>query len=416
MNSMYWHQKHVTGWGRLRCRILVVFLALALAGALAPARSQAASQDYEYLRLLTEALHEISTKYVWQKGEKEMLQGALRGMVNSLDPDSSYLSPQEYKAFQAGHKGPVAEGGLELVMKDNLLTVVSVLDGGPGDRAGVLPGDHILKIDGKLMRNLTSQEGAGRFQGSPGTKLKLQVLRNGMIKPLDLEITLEPLSPGRVSSRTIQDSYEYIRIPYFTDDTPKELTAALKQTRRSPTPIKGVVLDLRNNARGTVEQAIRTASVWLGEREIVATKGRTGNEEHYTGKAREQAAKQLPPLVVLVDQGTARAAEIVAAALHDQGAGSLLGVKTFGLCGLTKVMPLDDGSALVMTVAQCYTPKGVKITGKGLEPDVTVKTPEAGEAAPPTKPLPAEQDPWVHQAVEILKTGKSAPIAKQSAS
>ena len=408
---MTW-QQNVTGWGRLRRKILVALLVLSLAGVLTPAASLAVPQDYEYLRLLAEALHEISTKYVWQKSEKGMLQGALRGMVNSLDPDSSYLSAPEYKEFQAGQKGPRAEAGLELVMKDNLLTVVSVLDGGPADRAGLKPGDHILKIDGKLMRNLTTQEGVRRFQGSAGTKLKVQALRNNMVKPLDLTIILEPMGPGKVSSQVIQDHYEYIRVPFFTDNTPRELGDVLKQARRKAA-FKGVILDLRNNARGTMEQAVRTGGVWLGEKEIVVTKGRTGDEERFVGKGREQAVRQPFPTVILVDQGTARAAEILAAALHDHDAGWLLGTKTFGLCGLTKVFPLEDGSALVMTVAQCYTPKGVKITGKGLDPDVAAKTPEGAEAAAkPPKTLPPDQDPWVFQAVEVLKAGKPTRVAQ----
>ena len=412
---MAW-QQNVTGWGRLRRRILVALLVLALAGVLAPATSLAVPQDYEYLRLLAEALHEISTKYVWQKSESGMLEGALRGMVNSLDPDSSYLSPQEYKEFQAGQKGPRAEAGLELVVKDNLLTVVSVLDGGPADRAGLKPGDHILKIDGKLMRNLTTQEGVRRFQGNAGTTLKLQVLRNNLVKPLDLTVILEPMGPGKVSSQIIQDHYEYIRVPFFTDNTPRELADALKQARRRQPPVKGVILDLRNNARGTLEQAVRTGGVLLGEKEIVASKGRTGDEELFVGKGREQAVRQPFPTVILVDQGTARAAEIVAAALHDHSAGWLLGTKTFGLCGLTKVFPLEDGAALVMTVAQCYTPKGAKITGKGLDPDVAAKTPEGPEAAAaqPPKTLPPDQDPWVFQAVEILKAGKPTQVAQSN--
>lgn len=407
-------QKNLRSRAGRRPWLGLVLLALLLAGwSAAPAG--AAAQDYESLRLLTEALHEISTKYVWPKSEQGMIDGALRGMVNSLDPDSSFLTPQEYKELQEGHQAPAAEAGLDLVVKDNLLTVVSVLDGGPAARAGLKPEDHLLKINGKLMRNLTTQEGMRHFQGSPGTTVKLQVLRNGLVKPLDLTITLEPVGPGKITTTVIQDAYLYLRVPSFSDDTPGQLATALKQAKRQLSPLKGLILDLRNNARGSLEQAVRTGGVLLGDKEIVATKDRRGEVQSYQGKAREQVLKPLPPLVVLVDQGTGRAAEIVAAALRDHGAGWLLGSKTFGLCGLTKVFPLKDGSALVMTVAQCYTPHGYKISGKGLEPEVTAKVPEAtaAAAAQPVRPLNPQQDPWVLQAVKLLRTGKRGQVAKQ---
>lgn len=379
----------------------------------------AATQDYDSLRLLTEAFYEISQKFVAKKSEEEMIYGSLRGLVNSLDPDSSFLTAKEYQDFLNGQKGPAAEAGLDLIIKDHLLTVVSALEGGPAFRAGLRPGDHIFKIDGKTVRNLTTQEAARRFQGKPGTTLKLQVIRNGLVKPLELTVTLEPLALGSVTSQVVQDSFGYIRIRFFTDDTPKELATALKGLQGRVPPFKAVILDLRNNARGTMEQAVRTASLFLGDKEIVATKGRPPQtEQTYEGKARELVFKPALPMVVLVDQGTARAAEILAAALKDQTQAVLLGAKTMGLCGLTKVLPLQDGSALIITVSQCYTSKGEKIQGKGLEPEVAGKTPAPGEQAAKDfskSPLP-EQDPWVLQAVEFLKAGKPGRVAKKDGS
>ena len=156
-------------------QIFLVFLTLVLAAALTLPGKAAGPQDYESLRLLTEAFYEISQKFVAKKGEEEMIYGSLRGLVNSLDPDSSFLTPKEYQEYLSGDKGPVAEAGLELIFKDQLLTVVSALDGGPAFRAGLRPGDHILKIDGKPVRNLTTQEAARRFQGKAGNSLKLHV-------------------------------------------------------------------------------------------------------------------------------------------------------------------------------------------------------------------------------------------------
>jgi len=170
--------------------LLLIFLVLVLAAGLTRPGHSAQSQSYDSLRLFTEALFEISQKYVYPKTEEEMIYGSLRGMMNSLDPDSSFLTPQEYQDYQNGQKTPVAEAGLDLIIKDNLLTVVSAIDGGPAAKAGMQPGDHIIKIDGHLVRNLTTQEAVRRFKGAASSSIKLLVLRNGLVKPLDLAVIL----------------------------------------------------------------------------------------------------------------------------------------------------------------------------------------------------------------------------------
>ena len=394
--------------------LLLIFLVLVLAAGLTRPGHSAQSQSYDSLRLFTEALFEISQKYVHPKTEEEMIYGSLRGMMNSLDPDSSFLTPQEYQDYQNGQQTPVAEAGLDLITKDNLLTVVSAIDGGPAAKAGMQPGDHIIKIDGHLVRNLTTQEAVRRFKGAASSSIKLLVLRNGLVKPLDLAVILEPLGPGTVTTQYLKDSFAYLRVRYFNDDTPRDLEKALKSLKRHRPPVKGLVLDLRNNARGTMEQAVRTGSVLLGEKEIVSAKGRAAKTaETFQGKGRDLVFKTALPMVVLVDQGTARAAEILAGALRDQSRATLLGAKTLGLCGLTKILPLQDGSALIMTVAQCYTPKGQKIQGKGLDPEITGKAPAEQTEKKLSKPVPIDQDPWVLQAVDILTNGKPPQVAKK---
>ncbi len=365
------------------------------------------TSDYEALRLLTEALNEITTKAVFQKNDKELFQGTLRGMMNSLDPDCSYLSAEDYAKYQKGQQPP-AEAGMELVFKDHLLTAVSVLDGGPADRAGLKAGDHILKINGQLIRNITTQEGEQYFQGPAGKTIKVEVSRNGLVKPLNLALTLEPLGPPLIKMKTLPDGYAYLRVPYFSNDVPKVLAQDLNSLTKASPPVKGVILDLRNNARGTLEQAVRTASLFLGNQKVVTTRGqKNSSEQSYQGSDREQVLKSSIPLVVLVDQGTARAAEILAGALQYYRKGVLLGDKTYGLCGLTRVMPLQDGSALVMTVAYCYTPGGQKISGDGLKPDIEAQKPAEENTAALTVPNPEpESDPWVQQALDALKSGK----------
>lgn len=404
-----------TSRGWFSYQVFSIFLALFLVTSWTGPVAAASAQDYESLRLITEALNEISQKYVWKKGEEEIIYGSLRGLMNSLDPDSSFLTPKEYQQILSGQKEPLAEAGVDLVYKDTLLTVVAAMEGGPAWRAGLRPGDHILKIDGHLVRNLTTQEANRRFQGKAGTALNLQVLRTGLIKPLELKVTLEPLAPGGVTHKILKESYAYIRMPGFTPETVAELGKTLKLLQRHHPPLKGFVLDLRNNARGSIDLAVRGASLFIGDKEVLSARGRPPEPSQvFQGRARSEIFKPGAPLVVLVDGGTARAAEALAGALRDQYQAVLLGSKTVGLCGLTKTLPLQDGSAIVMTVAQCYTPSGQKIHGKGLEPEVAGKTPTVTTpgVTPPAK-LSPEQDPWVNQALEVLKTGKPRKVAEE---
>ena len=404
--------------GRLGRRALLILLLLILAFRPGPA-ADAATSPYDSLRLFSEALFEITQKYVYAKTDKEIIYGSIRGMMNSLDPDSAFLTPEEYQNYSRGRNEAAAEVGVDCIIKDNLLTLTAVLDGSPGAAAGLEPGDHVLKINGQTLRNLTTQEAASRFRGAPGDNLKLEVLRNGTIKPLKITVILQPLGNNTVTSKIINDSYGYVRLRYFNDATPKEFAIALQSLQKNAHPLRGLVLDLRNNARGSLEQAVRTAARLLGDKEVVTAKGRTpGSQETFQGKERELVWKAPVPMptVVLVDQGTARAAEIVAAALRDQYQTTLLGTKTLGLCGLTKVIPLQDGSALVMTMAECYTTGGQKIHGAGLEPQIQGKTPKSKdnqkEAA--LRKLPPEQDPWVQQAVEVLKGGNRPQATRKT--
>ena len=378
-------------------------------------------KTYEALRLLTDAFYEINTKYVKPKAEQEMVYGALRGMAASLDPDSSFLTPPEYRNWQAGPRASEAEAGMDLVVKDTLITALGVLEGGPAWKAGLRPGDHILKINGKPAHDLSTLQAMERFRGLAGTQIKLQVIRNNMIKPMDLTVTLGPLAVKSVSHQILPEDYAYIRIHYFDRHTAGALKALLRDLRQRTPPPKGIVLDLRNNARGAMDQAIQVGALFLGPKVVVRTKGRKPEgEQTLSGRAGQQVFARPVPMVVLVNDNTARAAEILAGALKDHQQGILLGAKTYGLAGVTRPFPLDDGSALVITVAHCYTPGGHKITGKGLEPEAAgekakaPETPAQPSAQPPAEPPSLEQDPWVKQAMEILKGGRPKSPARKS--
>ena len=239
-----------SGRGSLNRGALALFLLLVLALLVPrPLLTAETSSSYEALRLYTEALDEISQKYVHPKSEEDMIYGSLRGMMSYLDPDSSFLTPSEYKSYLDGKEAQAAEAGVEVIIKDNLALLTSVIDGGPAAAAGLKEGDHILKVNGQMVRNLTTQEMARRFQGAPGTAIKLQVLRNSAIKPLEVTVTLAPLSENTVTSRVLQDSFGYVRLRYFNEATPKEFSLALKALQKQNPGLRGLILDLRNNAR-----------------------------------------------------------------------------------------------------------------------------------------------------------------------
>lgn len=396
------------------------------------AAQAAAPQNYAPLRLLMEALHEVDQKYVGSEKNNDLIYGAIRGMVMSLDSNSSFLTPAEYQEILAGKTDPQGEAGLELTLKDNILTVIAALEGGPGWRAGVQANDHILKINDKTARNMTPMEATKKLQGAPGSTAKLQILRNGMLKPLDIAITLEKLNPVSASSQNLEDNYLYIRLKYFNDQTAEELRQILKNAlARRPSP-PGFILDLRDNARGKLEQGSKVASTFLGDSLIYYSKGRQPEQQqsHY-GKREYQVLRQKLPLVVIINDGTAEAAEIVAGALQAQGQAQLLGYKTFGKGSINNLFPLKDGSAIIITTAFCYTPKDQMIQGKGLEPDVAGPKKEAADntALPvETEPLKPKdvvdskditKDPMVIQAIQLLKrwghprlTQKAAPSLK----
>jgi carboxyl-terminal processing protease len=379
------------------------------------------SQAYAQLRLLVEALYEIDSKYVTEKKDRDLMYGAIRGLVATLDPNSSFLSPTEYQESQNGTYQPDGDAGMELSVKDNLLTVIAPAEGGPAWKAGIRADDHILKINNQPTRTLTPLEAAKKFQGPPGTKVKVQFIRTGFVKPQDLELILEKNTLESVSTYPLEDGYYYIRLRTPRERSTQELQQVLRTIQASPANRKGIILDLRNTAGGQLEEARRLASAFVGNDLIYSVKGRQAEKrQSFNGVKDYQVLKDRLPLVILVDQGTARAAEVIAGALQAQYGALLLGYKTFGDCAVSKVFPLKDGSALIVSVGYCYTPKDQLIQGKGLEPDISGPKKDsddkpAGESSaklekPKKFPDANEvmQDPLVRQALLKLKNwGKS---------
>lgn len=381
----------------------------------------ASSQAYAQLRLLVEALYEIDSKYVTEKKDRDLIYGAIRGLVTSLDPNSSFLSPTEYQESQNGVRQPDADAGMELSVKDNLLTVVAPVEGGPAWKVGIKADDHILKINNQPTRNLTPLEAAKKFQGAPGTKVKVQIIRTGFVKPQDLELTLEKNTLESVTSYPLEDGFYYIRLRTPRERSTQELQQALRSIQANSAARKGIILDLRNTAGGELEEARRLTSAFVGSDLIYSVKGRQAEKrQSFNGVKDYQVLKERLPLIILVDQGTSRAAEVMAGALQAQYGALLLGYKTFGDCAVSKAFPLKDGSALIVSVGYCYTPKDQLIQGKGLEPDISGPKKDsddkpAGESSvklEKPKKIPdaneVMQDPLVRQALLKLKNwGKS---------
>jgi len=372
----------------------------------------APANSYAQLRLLMEALHEVEQKYVGQETDADLVYGAIRGMVMALDPTSSFLTPKEYQEVTA-NKSQEGNAGLTLALKDNVLTVIAPVEDGPAWKAGVRAGDHILKLDNQSTRNLTPLEAEQRLQGEPGKKVGLNILRNGALKPLDLTVTLERPTPSTVGLEPLDNGYYYLRIRSVDQRTAAALAEALKKVQEAP-GVQGVILDLRETANGGMEQAAQAAGAFLGDKVVYYAKGRNqdSRQPHYGTKAYQTWKRRLP-LVVLIDSGTARAAEVLAGALQNSGDAVLLGYKTFGLAAIDKVFPMKDGSALIIPVAYVLTPKGHQIQGHGLEPDVAgpSKDPWEKQTAIPEKAKPKEtvearnlsQDPLIPEAIKILK-------------
>ncbi|MEW5914164.1 MAG: S41 family peptidase [Thermodesulfobacteriota bacterium] len=357
----------------------LTLVALALAGILSlvltqlnhpPARA-AGDDDYRRMRLLTEVLHQIQKKYVEDKKADDLLVQAVKGMVSSLDPHSAYLTPQEYKELQIETKGHFSGVGIVITMRDGILTVVSPIEGTPAYKAGVEAGDRVIKINGKLTKGMTLMDAVKSIRGPKGSKVTLTILREGLGKLKDIEIVRDVIPLKSVRYYLLEPGYGLIRITNFQEDTTEDVIKALKALQSQKPPLKGLIVDLRTNPGGLLTEAVNVADLFLKQGVIVSTKGREPEQEMVFRATRRTVAGDYP-LIVLVNQGSASASEIVAGALQDHKRAILLGTQTFGKGSVQTILPLEDLGALKLTTARYYTPNGKAIQAKGIKPDVEV--------------------------------------------
>ncbi|MBI3781439.1 MAG: S41 family peptidase [candidate division NC10 bacterium] len=341
----------------------------------------AVEDSYERLKVFTEVLSLIQANYVDETKPRDLIYGGIKGMLETLDPHSSFMPPDIFKEMQVETQGSFGGLGIEITVKDRQLTVVAPIEGTPADRAGLHPGDRIVKIDGKLTKDMTLMEAVKNLRGPRGTSVTLTILREESPGPFELTLVREIIDVKSVKSKDLGDGIAYIRVSSFQERTGKDLLKAIEQLGQNG--MSAMVLDLRNNPGGLLNQAVHVTDLFLDKGQlIVYTEGRIKNQDlRFSAEHGAQIPKV--PIVVLVNGGSASASEIVAGALQDWKRAVVLGTKTFGKGSVQTVIPLSDGSGLRLTTAKYFTPKGRSIHGTGLLPDIVVEVPRPTLAKAP---------------------------------
>ncbi|MBU0664567.1 MAG: S41 family peptidase [Proteobacteria bacterium] len=325
---------------------------------------------YQQLETFANVLSILQENYVDEIDARKVMEGAISGMLLSLDPHSSYLKPEDFKELQEETEGSFSGIGIEVSIEEGILTVVSPIEETPADRAGLKAKDLIIKIDGEPTQSMSPMDAIKKLRGPEGTKVILAIHREGWEELKDFTLTRATIPLHSVKDNFLEPGLAYIRITNFQSQTTKEVKEALQKLQKEH-PINGLILDLRNNPGGLLDQAVSVTDIFLDEGLVVYTKGRV-REQNMTFQAHSNGGKNLFPLVVLVNEGSASASEIVTGAIQDHKRGIIVGVKTFGKGSVQTILPLPEGAGLRMTTARYYTPNGRSIQATGITPDVVV--------------------------------------------
>ncbi|MGA3207172.1 MAG: S41 family peptidase [Syntrophales bacterium] len=346
---------------------------------------------YKNLKTFNEVLDMVQKNYVEDVDSKKLLEGAINGMMKSLDPHSTYMTAEMYKDLEMETRGSFGGIGIEITMKKDILTVVSPIEDTPAYNAGIKAGDYIIQIDGKSTKDITIMEAVKKLRGPKDSKVTVTIMREDMTKPKDFVITRSIIKIRSVKSKIYDDHIAYIRVSSFQERTADDLKKVLSDIKAKNGVLEGIILDLRNNPGGLLNQAVAVADVFLKSGVIVTTRGRTRNMETKS-VAKDDGDEPMCPIVALVNEGTASAAEIVSGALQDNGRALILGTQTFGKGSVQTVIPLEDGSALKLTTAKYYTPSGRSIQAEGIKPDIIVKYVKPSEDKEMTDDFIRERD------------------------
>ncbi|MCI5065674.1 S41 family peptidase [bacterium] len=381
-----------------RMQLSVFFLVL-IAGALllsSPLRPSAVFAEkgeepsfqplFDELKVFTDVLALVERDYVSEVEGKRLVQGAIKGMLAALDPHSGYLEPEFYQDLRVQTKGEFGGLGIEITIQDGLLVVVAPMDGSPAEKAGIQAGDKIVKIEGKFTKEFTLVDAVKRLRGPKGSPIEISILREGVPDLIDVTVIRDRIAVRSVRHRMLEPGFGYARISQFVESTGDDLQKSLRElsTSNGGKRLQGLVLDLRNNPGGLLTQAIRVADLFLREGVVVYTDGRI---EHQRQKffAQERGTEPNYPVIILVNEGSASASEIVAGALQDHGRALVLGTQTFGKGSVQTITPLANGGALTLTTALYYTKSGRSIQVTGIVPDIIME-PEIQRPEPSSPP------------------------------
>jgi carboxyl-terminal processing protease len=359
----------------------------------APGASSGSTGSYNELKRFTRAYDLARGGYVREVSVEELMNGAIKGMLEGLDPHSTFLNKEDFKEMQEATSGEFFGIGIEISTENNQLIVVAPIEDTPADKAGLKAGDLILSVDGHPTQDMTTQEAVSKIRGPKGSPVELLILHKDSKSPQNVKIVRDAIPLISVKTRFLDDDgYLWVRLTRFNDRTTQELGEALRaQAKKSS--IKGIVLDLRNNPGGLFKQSVTVSDIFLKSGGIVSMRGR-GGQILETHDAKNSSSDITCPLVVLVNQGTASASEIVAGALQDHNRAVIIGEKTFGKGSVQKIEPLGDGTAVKLTIARYYTPNGRSIQAEGIVPDLEIafETPREGAEKPLRFFGPREKD------------------------
>lgn len=357
---------------------IIAFLAGAMFGVLNSSSVLAVVKTYDDLEVFADVLNLVESNYVDEVTSKKLIEGSINGMLKTLDPHSSYMTPEIYKEMQAETEGEFGGIGIEITVEEGVLTIVAPMEDTPAWRAGIKAGDKIVKVNGESTHDMTLMDAVRKMRGKKGTVVTITVMRDGFEEPKDFTLVRDVIKVASVKSQLLPDSWGYIRIRNFSKDTSEETTKALADLKKQG--MKGLVLDLRNDPGGLLNQAVEVADLFVNKGDlIVYTKGRiqTQNMRFTAQKGADDTAL---PMVVLVNNGSASASEIVAGALQDLKRAIIVGTQSFGKGSVQTIIPLKGDAGLRLTTARYYTPSGRQIQGVGIKPDIIVEQPE--EEAP----------------------------------
>ncbi len=335
--------------------------------------AKAKGSDYESIELFTDVMAIVKKSYVEEVDTKKLVYGAINGMLSSLDPHSSFMPPDVYKEMKIDTKGTFGGLGIEITIKDGILTVISPIEDSPAYKAGIKSGDQIFKIDDKFTKDMNINDAVKRMRGAKGTRVVLTIMREGFDKPKEFPLVRDIIQIRSVRYTLLDKGYGYLRIAQFQEKTDDDLGKALKTLQdENRGPISGLVLDVRNDPGGLLDQAVKVADHFIESGMIVYTEGREKDSKmQFTAK--NGGKEPSYPIVVLINGGSASASEIVAGALQDHKRAIVMGTQSFGKGSVQTIIPLADDSGLRLTTARYFTPNGRSIQAKGITPDIVVE-------------------------------------------